>query len=42
MPFIKKHQIIILSESIIGNEMNLTVKGNKEALDGLKMLIESF
>jgi uncharacterized YigZ family protein len=42
MPFIKKHQITILSESIIGNEINLTIKGNKEALDGLKMLIESF
>ena len=42
MPFIKKHQIIILSESIIGNEMNLILKGNKEALDGLKTLIESF
>jgi uncharacterized YigZ family protein len=42
MPFIKKHQIIILSESIIGNDMNLIVKGNKEALDGLKTLIESF
>ena len=42
MPYIKKNNITLLSEEMDANNINLIVKGSKEALEGLKSLIESF